>query len=213
MPLGFLMRPLLNGGTLGRPMRCGTLLAGSLALILASACGPSVPQQHSSQFSATASPVCPRLASQDPSSARPLPAPSTDAGVDPVTGDQSTISHAGASTADPAVTFVSAGGYWESGSAHGRYRVVVKTRCGEHCSEEVLLEQIDESGPTGSIRQVVPVPETAPMRVESVNFWPSGRWTGEIEIRLTDDDGKHPSRLCLNVTDQKNAARHGPCAP
>jgi hypothetical protein len=121
--------------------------------------------------------------------------------------------HPGASTADPAVTFVSTGGYWESGSAHGRYRVVVKTHCGEQCSEELLLEQIDESARTGSIRLVFPVPETAPMRVESVNFWPSGKWTGEIEFRLTDDDGKHPSRLCLNVADQKNAAWRGPCAP
>jgi hypothetical protein len=110
------------------------------------------------------------------------------------------------------VTFVSAGGYWESGSAHGRYRVVVKTDCSEHCAEQVLLEQIDESAPTGTIRQVLPVPETAPMRVESVNFWPSGKWTGQIEFRLTDDDGKQSSRLCLQVTDQKNVARNGACA-
>jgi hypothetical protein len=109
------------------------------------------------------------------------------------------------------VTLVSAGGYWESGSAHGRYRVVVKTHCGEHCVEEVLLEQVEESAAGGNIRQVVPVPGTAPMRVESVNFWPSGKWTGQIEFRLTDDDGKRPSRLCLNATTRNNTARKGPC--
>jgi hypothetical protein len=116
------------------------------------------------------------------------------------------------STADPAITFVSSGGYWEFGGAHGRYRVVVKTRCGEHCAEEVILEQIDESAPTLSIRQAIPVPETGPMRVDSVNFWPTGKWTGEIEFRLTDDDGKHSSRLCLNVADQRSTARSGSCA-
>jgi hypothetical protein len=87
----------------------------------------------------------------------------------------------------------------------------VKTHCGEHCLEEVILEQIDESAPGGAIRRAVPVPETAPLRVESVNFWPTGKWSGEIEFRLTDDQGKSPARLCLKVADGNNTARSGPC--
>ena len=78
--------------------------------------------------------------------------------------DQGAILPGANATADPAVTFVSSGGYWESDRAHGRSRVVVKTHCGEHCAEEVILEQIDESAPALGIRQAVPVPETAPMR-------------------------------------------------
>jgi len=175
-------------------------------LILTSACGPRVREPKSSPATSAAVPLCPSPAPQDP----PL---------GPSRGDESSQDHkprpvlpSGTQTADPAVTFVSAGGYWESGSARGRYRVVVKTHCGEHCVEEVLLEQIDESAAGGSIRRVVPVPETAPMRVESVNFWPTGKWNGEVEFRLTGDDGKHSSRLCLKVTDGNNTTRNGPCA-
>ena len=52
-----------------------------------------------------------------------------------------------------------------------------------HDKAIVGLEQIDESAPGGTIRQAIPVPETAPLRVESVNFWPTGKWNGEIEFR------------------------------
>jgi hypothetical protein len=181
--------------------------------ILAPACGPSVAPPSSSRFIATAAPVCPTPTSQDHSpTPSPSSAPSSEAQLGLPPGERGAILPAATSTADPAVTFVSSGGYWESGSAHGRYRVVVKTHCGEHCAEEVILEQIDESAPVLGIRQAVPVPETAPMRVDSVNFWPSGKWIGQIEFRLTDDDGKRSSRLCLNVTDQRNTARSGACA-
>jgi hypothetical protein len=181
--------------------------------ILAPACGSSVPHPSSSRFTATAAPVCPPATSQAPSTTpSSSPAAPSEARVSLPLRDQGAILLAADATADPAVTFVSSGGYWESGSAHGRYRVVVKTHCGEHCAEEVILEQIDESAPALGIRQAVPVPETAPMRVDSVNFWPSGKWTGEIEFRLIDDDSKHSSRLCLNVTHQRNTARSGSCA-
>jgi hypothetical protein len=115
-------------------------------------------------------------------------------------------------TADPSVTLVATGGYWQSDKARGRFRVIVKTHCGEHCAEEVLLEQLDESPPDERIHQVVPVPETSPMRVESVNFWPAGKWNGEVEFRLTDDDGKHRSLLCLKIGPSgKYESRSGPC--
>jgi len=103
------------------------------------------------------------------------------------------------------------GGYWESGNARGRYRVVVKTHCREHCGEEVILEQLDETVHGGGVRRRIPVPETAPMGVENVNFWPTGRWTGAIEFLLHDDRGKNASRLCLTVTGENTKVRQGSC--
>lgn len=191
-------------------MRCGTWLTGMPLLTLAIACGPRVPPAGPPRTIPAVVPVCPPPARPEPP---PPPAPSIEACGDPATSDQSAGSPDDTVTADPAVTFVSTGGYWESGRARGVYRVVVKTYCGEHCTEQVLLEQIRQSLTLpDKIRSAVPVPETAPLRVEGVDFWPSGKWTGEIEFRLTDEDSKQPSRLCLRVRDEKNTARSGPCA-
>jgi hypothetical protein len=123
-----------------------------------------------------------------------------------------TRASAGTESAHPSVTFVDTGGYWEAGSVRGFYRVAVKTYCGEHCREQVLLEQLDESLPERSIRRIVEVPETSPMRLQSVDFWPTGKRNGEIELRLADDDGKQGTLLCLEVApSEQYVARTGPC--
>lgn len=184
---------------------------GLLITILDLGCAQHL-AESSARLPAAPSPVEPAC-SRLPAPVHPQTTPAHPA-IAPLDGKPSNGDQAAdpAFTAHPAVTFVAAGGYWESGTASGTYRVIVKTHCGEHCAEEVLLEQVDESPPDGSIHRVVPVPETSTMRVESVNFWPSGKWNGEVEFRLTDDDGKQRALLCLDIAEGgKHESRSGPC--
>lgn len=198
------LRPQVGADTFGEPMRCRILFAGSVALIFDLGCTQQAPDSRCNceHTNPPAPASCPTdtLVKSAPQEA--TTAPDRVARPPPVNE----------TTAHPTVTLVAAGGYWETAAARGRYRVVVKTHCGEHCVEEVLLEQIDESVPEGRIRRVASVPETRPGRVGRVEFWPSGKWTDEIEFVLTDDSGKERSRLCLKVgTDVRHAARTGPC--
>jgi hypothetical protein len=189
-----------------------TFLKTCLALIVTLGCARQIPSPpNSPRLNASAEkPTCPTLTPLPSNAPEPVAPPSCEPTV-PAPCEPTAPATSVAETAHPAVTLVATGGYWETQGAHGLYRIVVVTHCGEHCVEDVILEQIDESGSELTVHQAVAVKETAAGRVQAVEFWPSGKWTGELEFLLSDDRGQR-SRMCLRIlTPENRKASKGAC--
>jgi hypothetical protein len=115
-------------------------------------------------------------------------------------------------TVEPHVTFVSAGGYWESERRYGHYRVVVVTHCADYCTEDVFLEQIDFGSIVAGIVHAVSVPQTKPLKVVNAAFYPDLKWQNQIELHLADVRHEQFSRLCLTIAaGLELSSRSGPC--